>query len=61
MSNTERPLSPHITIYRWPVTMVLSILHRITGVGMSLGLIVLAAWMLMPLLSGGGHAHHASG
>ena len=45
MSNTERPLSPHISIYRWPVTMVLSILHRGTGVSMSFGLVVLAAWL----------------
>ena len=42
MSNTERPLSPHLSIYRWPVTMTLSILHRATGVAMSVGLVVLA-------------------
>ena len=46
MRQTERPLSPHISIYRWPVTMVLSILHRITGIGMALGLIALAAWLV---------------
>ena len=46
MSNTGRPLSPHLTIYRWPITMVLSILHRATGVAMSIGLIVLAAWLM---------------
>ena len=46
MSNTERPLSPHLSIYRWPITMTLSILHRVTGVAMSLGLIVLAYWLL---------------
>jgi succinate dehydrogenase / fumarate reductase cytochrome b subunit len=45
MSNTERPLSPHLSIYRWPITMTLSILHRGTGVAMALGLIVLAAWL----------------
>ena len=45
MSNQGRPLSPHISIYRWPITMVLSILHRATGIAMSLGLIVLAAWL----------------
>ena len=44
MSNTERPLSPHLQIYRWPITMTLSILHRITGVGLSVGLVVLALW-----------------
>ena len=46
MRQTERPLSPHLSIYRWPITMILSILHRITGVGMALGLIVLAAWLV---------------
>jgi succinate dehydrogenase / fumarate reductase cytochrome b subunit len=46
MSNTERPLSPHISIYRWPLTMILSILHRATGLAMSAGLIVFAWWLL---------------
>ena len=46
MSDTERPLSPHLSIYRWPITMTLSILHRITGVAMSVGLIALAYWLL---------------
>jgi succinate dehydrogenase cytochrome b subunit len=46
MSNTERPLSPHVSIYRWPITMTLSILHRLSGVAMSLGLIAFAAWLL---------------
>ena len=46
MSNTERPLSPHLSIYRWPITMTLSILHRITGVAMSAGLIALAYWII---------------
>jgi succinate dehydrogenase / fumarate reductase cytochrome b subunit len=46
MSNTERPLSPHLSIYRWPITMTLSILHRATGVALTVGLIVLALWLL---------------
>ncbi len=46
MSNSERPLSPHLSIYRWPVTMTLSILHRATGVAMAVGLIVLAGWLV---------------
>jgi succinate dehydrogenase / fumarate reductase cytochrome b subunit len=45
MSNSERPLSPHLSIYRWPITMVLSILHRASGIAMSAGLIVLVAWL----------------
>lgn len=46
MDNSGRPLSPHLTIYRWPVTMVLSILHRITGIALSVGLVVLAVWLM---------------
>jgi len=46
MSNTERPLSPHLSIYRWPITMTLSILHRVTGVAMTAGLVLLTAWLV---------------
>lgn len=46
MSDSDRPLSPHISIYRWPVTMALSILHRATGVAMSVGLVVFAVWLM---------------
>jgi succinate dehydrogenase / fumarate reductase cytochrome b subunit len=45
MSKTERPLSPHLSIYRWPITMTLSILHRATGIGMSVGFILLVVWL----------------
>jgi len=45
MSNIDRPLSPHLSIYRWPITMALSILHRATGIAMSVGFIVLSAWL----------------
>ena len=45
MQQTERPLSPHLSIYRWPITMVLSILHRATGIAMSLGFVVFVAWL----------------
>ena len=46
MSKAGRPLSPHLTIYRWPITMTLSILHRITGVALSVGLVILTLWLL---------------
>lgn len=42
----ERPLSPHLQIYRWPVTMLTSILHRATGVANAAGLVLLTAWLL---------------
>ncbi|MDH3620405.1 MAG: succinate dehydrogenase, cytochrome b556 subunit [Gammaproteobacteria bacterium] len=45
MNNHDRPLSPHLSIYRWPVTMASSILHRVTGVGMAVGFIVLVGWL----------------
>jgi len=45
MSNNDRPLSPHLSIYRWPITMTMSILHRATGVAMSVGFIVLVGWL----------------
>ena len=45
MSNDERPLSPHLGIYRWPITMTLSILHRMTGFALSIGLIAYVVWL----------------
>lgn len=41
-----RPLSPHMQIYRWPITMGTSILHRITGVGLAFGTVILAWWLV---------------
>lgn len=42
---TPRPLSPHLQIYRWQLTSVLSILHRATGVFLSLGAVGLVWWL----------------
>ncbi|HWA68966.1 MAG TPA: succinate dehydrogenase, cytochrome b556 subunit [Rhizomicrobium sp.] len=42
----SRPLSPHLTIYRWPVTMMTSITHRATGIALSLGAVILAWWLV---------------
>jgi len=41
-----RPLSPHLTIYRWQVTMLASITHRVTGVGLGVGALVLVWWLV---------------
>ncbi len=41
-----RPLSPFVTIFRWPVTMATSIVHRATGVGLAGGLLVLVWWLV---------------
>jgi len=48
---SQRPLSPHLFIYRFAYTMATSILHRVSGVVLSLGLLLLAAW-LVALASG---------
>jgi succinate dehydrogenase / fumarate reductase, cytochrome b subunit len=47
MSNIQenRPLSPHLGIYRWQISNTLSILHRLTGVALTLGLVPLALWL----------------
>jgi succinate dehydrogenase / fumarate reductase cytochrome b subunit len=43
-----RPTSPHATIYRFTITMAMSIVHRITGVGLYVGVLLLA-WFLLAL------------
>jgi len=42
---TSRPLSPHLQVYRWQWTMALSILHRATGLFLSLGAVYLVLWL----------------
>jgi succinate dehydrogenase / fumarate reductase, cytochrome b subunit len=42
----ERPLSPHLGVYRWGYTMSLSILHRVTGIALGIALIGLTSWLL---------------
>ncbi len=45
-ATNNRPLSPHLGIWRWGPGMVVSILHRVTGVGLAiLGLAVLTWWL----------------
>ncbi|QDG74719.1 succinate dehydrogenase, cytochrome b556 subunit [Labrenzia sp. PHM005] len=50
MSNADlrgnRPLSPHLQIYKPILTMVMSILHRITGAALYFGTILLAWWLI---------------
>ena len=43
----NRPLSPHLTIYKKVLTAVFSILHRITGIGLSIGSILIAFWIFL--------------
>jgi succinate dehydrogenase / fumarate reductase cytochrome b subunit len=42
----DRPLSPHLTIYRPQINMVMSIVHRITGGALYFGTLLLAAWLV---------------
>ena len=37
MARIDRPLSPHLGVYRWEISNSLSILHRMTGVMLSAG------------------------
>ena len=45
MTSDPRPLSPHLQIYRWQLTSVMSILHRASGIALSLGAILLVWWL----------------
>ena len=51
MATRERPLSPHLQVYRWQVQMVTSILHRATGIVLAVGMIGLV-WGLLALAAG---------
>lgn len=42
----KRPLSPHLQIYRWPISMAISILHRATGIALGFGTILLSWWLI---------------
>ncbi|HEY3912390.1 MAG TPA: succinate dehydrogenase, cytochrome b556 subunit [Stellaceae bacterium] len=46
MRPADRPLSPHLQIYRWQLTSVLSILHRASGVALSVGGVILVWWLV---------------
>ena len=51
MSSNNRPLSPHLDVYRLPLSALLSIVHRGTGAFLSIGSVVLV-WWLMALAGG---------
>ncbi len=46
MASENRPLSPHLQVYKPQITSVLSILHRTTGVGLGIGTLLLAWWLI---------------
>ena len=46
MNDSKNPLSPHLQIYRWHISSLLSITHRISGVINLLALILIFFWLL---------------
>ena len=42
----DRPMSPHLQVWRWHVTMATSILHRATGMALYVGALVVAGWVV---------------
>ncbi|MDP6705234.1 MAG: succinate dehydrogenase, cytochrome b556 subunit [Alphaproteobacteria bacterium] len=46
MASQNRPLSPHLQVYKPQITSSLSILHRLTGIGLGLGMLLLAWWLI---------------
>lgn len=51
VKQANRPLSPHLQIWKWSMNMALSILHRVSGIALSLGTLMLV-WMLVAAASG---------
>jgi succinate dehydrogenase / fumarate reductase, cytochrome b subunit len=51
--SAARPLSPHLQIYRPMLTMMMSIVHRITGIGLYFGILLLIWWLTAASISDG--------
>ncbi len=45
MNDSKNPLSPHLQIYRWQISSLISIFHRITGIINVMGLIIICLWI----------------
>ncbi len=59
MQSRSMPVSPHIGIYRWQITMTLSILHRMSGVVLFSGALGLVYWLVALALGSGTFAQAA--
>lgn len=57
MATQERPLSPHLQVYKPQLTSNMSILHRITGVVLALGALLFVAWLVAAAGSPAGFEH----
>ena len=44
--NNKRPISPHITVHKWILSLMMSITHRATGIGVFFGMLFISLWML---------------
>jgi succinate dehydrogenase / fumarate reductase cytochrome b subunit len=49
--SSARPLSPHLQIYKPMLTMMMSIMHRVTGLGLYFGIILLVWWLTAASIS----------
>ena len=49
MLNTKKPLSPHLQVYRLPLTAILSISHRLSGVILGFSYILFVLFIIMPI------------
>jgi succinate dehydrogenase / fumarate reductase cytochrome b subunit len=58
MPTRARPLSPHVGLYRWQIGNTLSILNRVTGVALAVGLPALGYWLVS--LAGGEQSYTAA-
>lgn len=54
-----RPLSPHLQVWKFHITMFTSILHRATGIASVVGAVMVAAWLLAIGLTASGHCPQA--
>ncbi len=56
-SGKSRPISPHLSVYRMTNSMLMSILHRITGGALYFGTLLLAAWLIAAAVGPDAFAH----
>ncbi|HVC55126.1 MAG TPA: succinate dehydrogenase, cytochrome b556 subunit [Stellaceae bacterium] len=56
MTSDPRPLSPHLQVYRWQLTSVMSVLHRAGGIALSAGAILLVWWLVAAAAGPGPYA-----
>lgn len=58
--SSERPLSPHLQVWRWHVTMLGSILHRVTGIALYGGALLVVGWAVATALGPEAYATYAA-